>query len=270
MNTENNIQPIGKILPRAGKRPKITPKDFEEITLTPEELEDAVYEARWSKYFDEKDRKEKALKAKELMDALTPFTATELKEFVLKNNPHFKIDAQNEQIFLLLCQYFSNDPQFEKSGFSLSKGIMLSGPVGIGKTELLRLFNKNKRQSFHLISVFDIEKDCLKNGVERYETYTGMVPGCGSTPASFYQKSVGWAFDDIGRESMIFDFGNKSDVVSRIIQTRYLNKNKIPFSTLHLTTNLTSDEIETRYEYAVKSRLREIFNYFQMDGEDRR
>lgn len=42
-----------------------------------------------------------------------------------------------------------------------------------------------------------------------------MVPGWGNTVGFFYQKSVAWAFDDIGRESILFDFGNKSDVVSK-------------------------------------------------------
>ena len=97
-----------------------------------------------------------------------------------------------------------------------------------------------------------------------------MVPGWGIRPEFFYQRSVGWAFDDLGRESIVFDFGNKSDVISKIIQTRYLSKNLVPFSSLHLTTNLTPAEIETRYDYAVKSRLREMFNYIQVEGRDRR
>jgi DNA replication protein DnaC len=246
------------------------PPDFDEITLTPEETEFALYDARCEKYFAEKELKEKRDKQQKLLDAMMPFTTAQLREFVLKNNPDFKVDQQSEKVLNLLCQYFANDPEFEKSGFSLSKGIMLTGPVGVGKTELLRIFIKNKRQCFHLISVYEIEAACLKNGVEFYQSFIGMVPGWGNTEKCFYQKSIGWAFDDIGRESIVFDFGNKSDVVSKIIQTRYLNKNQLPFNTLHLTTNLTPAEIESRYDYAVKSRLREMFNYIPMEGKDRR
>ena len=97
-----------------------------------------------------------------------------------------------------------------------------------------------------------------------------MVPAWDNTPNFFIQKAIGWAIDDIGRESMVFDFGNKSDVVSKIIRTRYANKNKITFSSLHLTTNLTAAEIESRYDYAIKSRLREMFNYIVLEGNDRR
>ena len=246
------------------------PEDFEKTVLTPEELEYAVYDARCEKYFAERELNEKAAKAKELLDCLTPFTTDELKKFVLKENPNFRLDDQNEKVFEQLCQYFTNNPDFEKNGLSLSKGILLSGPVGVGKTELLKLFRKNKRQSFHLISVFEIEVSCQERGVDFFKAYTSMVPGWGNTPAYFYQKSVGWAFDDIGRESVVFDFGNKSDVVSKIIQTRYSYKEKLPFSNLHLTTNLKPIEIESRYDYAVKSRLREMFNYIEMEGKDRR
>ncbi|MEP7107999.1 MAG: hypothetical protein ABI760_08450 [Ferruginibacter sp.] len=267
---QNTTPSIGKLLPNGERRIWTMPPDFNEITLTAEEIEYALYDARCEKYFAEKERTEKECKAQELLNCFSPFTTTQLTEYILKNHPHFVIDQQSEKVFNLLCQYFTNDPAFEKSGYSLTKGIMLTGPVGVGKTELLKIFSKNKRQCFHLISVLEIETAFLKNGVDFYKSYIGMVPGWGNSTRCFYQKSVGWAFDDIGRESIVFDFGNKSDVVSKIIQTRYLNKNKIPFNCLHLTTNLTPAEIESRYDYAVKSRLRKMFNYILVEGKDRR
>lgn len=267
---QNTTPAIGKLLTTQTRQTWIMPPDFDEVTLTTEEAEYALYDARCEKYFAEKALKEKGRKAKELLDCLTPFTTDQLREYVLKNHPHFVVDQQSEKTFNLLCQYFANDPEFEKVGYSLSKGIMLTGPIGVGKTELLRTFSKNKRQCFELISVFEIEGACKKHGVEFIQNFTGTIPGWGNTSECFYQKSVGWAFDDIGRESVVFDFGNKSDVLSKIIQIRYLNKNNTPFNSLHLTTNLTPAEIETRYEYAVKSRLREMFNYILLEGNDRR
>ena len=267
---QSNTQPIGNLMAQMKKKIWAMPPDFEDTTLTPDEAAYALYDARCEKYYAEKEQKAKAAKALELSNCLQPFTTDGLKEFVLKENPKFIVDKQNEKAFTQLCQYFTNNPAFEENGFSLSKGILLTGPVGVGKTELLRVFSKNKRQCFHLISVFEIEVSCQQRGVEFFKAYTGMVPGWGNTSNFFYQKNIGWAFDDIGRESVVFDFGNKSDVVSKIIQTRYADKNKLPFSTLHLTTNLTPAEIESRYDYAVKSRLREMFNYILVGGKDRR
>ena len=267
---QSNTLPIGNLLAQMKKKIWAMPPDFEETTLTPEEIEYALYDARCEKYFAEKEQKAKAAKTQELLDCMQPFTTDGLKEYVLRENPAFKVDKQNEKIFTQLCHYFTNDPIFEKNGLSLSKGILLIGPVGVGKTELLKVFRKNKRQSFHLVSVLEIEVSCQQRGIDFYKAYTGMVPGWGNTPNFFYQKNIGWAFDDLGRESVVFDFGNKSDVVSKIIQTRYADKNKLPFSGLHLTTNLTPSEIESRYDYAIKSRLREMFNYIIMEGKDRR
>lgn len=262
---------LKNLLPQV-KKPGIVnmPPDFDEVQLTDEEKEIALFDARWEKYYAQKERKESERKQQQFLDIMKPFTTDQLRKYILDNNPHFEIDSQCEKVFHLLCQYFANDPEFEQSGFKLSKGIMLTGPVGVGKTELLRVFTKNKRQCFHLISVYEIEAACLKNGVEFYQSYVDMVPGWGNTAKCFYQKGIGWAFDDIGRESVVFDFGNKSDVVSKIIQTRYLNKHKLQFNTLHLTTNLTPADIESRYDYAVKSRLREMFNYITVEGKDRR
>ena len=246
------------------------PEDFDQIQLTPEEQEYVIWDARCAKYFEWKEEQKKRLRMDSLKNALIPFTTEQIKSFVLDKNPNHRVDSQIEQVFTLLCQYFANDPQFEKSGYSLSKGLLLSGPVGVGKTELLKLFTKNKKQSFHLISVYEIEESCKSRGVDFFKTYTGYVPGWGGTEKHFYQNNIGWAFDDVGRESVVFDFGNKSDIISKLIQVRYLNKEKIPFNTLHMTTNLTPDEIEKRYDYAVKSRLREMFNYIQVKGSDRR
>lgn len=246
------------------------PEDFDQIQLTPEEQEYVIWDARCAKYFEWKEQQEKQRKMDAMKDAMTPFTSDQLREFVLSKNKSYRVDSQIEQVFTLLCQYFANDPQFEKSGYSLKKGLLLSGPVGVGKTELLRLFCQNKTNSFHLISVYEIEEACKSRGVDFFKTYTGYVPGWGGTEKHFYQNNIGWAFDDVGRESVVFDFGNKSDIISKLIQVRYLNKEKIPFNTLHMTTNLTPDEIEKRYDYAVKSRLREMFNYIQVKGSDRR
>lgn len=246
------------------------PEDFNQIQLTEEESDYAIWDARCAKYYQWKDRMEKERQIKAFQDAQKPFTAKDLGEYVLEISPHYKLDDNCRELFNLLCLYFTNDPAFEQSGYKLNKGLLLSGPVGVGKTELLRIFQKNKRQCYYLTSVFEIEKQCQEIGVERFATFTGYVPGWGGKEKYFLQPNIGWAFDDVGRESVVFDFGNKSDVISKIIQVRYMNKDKIPFNSLHLTTNLTPDEIESRYDYAVKSRLREMFNYIPIKGSDRR
>lgn len=244
------------------------PKDFDEVILTKDEQELALFNARCEKYWKKKqdDTQNAIAKAKE--DAKIPFTCEQLKEFVLKSNPWFKLDEQAKEVFELLALYFTNDPEFERRGYSLTKGICLSGPVGVGKTELLNIFRINKRQCFHMVTVFDIETMLQEKGIESIQAFYDHVPGWGGSPKRFYHLQVGWAFDDVGRESVVFDFGNKTDALSKIFQTRYFKK--IPFSALHITTNKTPAELEKRYDEAVRSRLREMFNYIVYKGSDRR
>lgn len=246
------------------------PEDFNKVQLTAQETEVVIFNARCEKYWNKKkqEKNEAAIKIK--LEAKRPFTAKELGEYVLQTNPWFKVDEQCQEIFNLLCLYFSGDREFEKRGYSLQKGICLCGPVGVGKTELLNIFRANKRQSFQLITVFDIESALQTNGVEFVKSYYGWVPGWTNQKQFFFQQYVGWAFDDVGRESVVFDFGNKTDAISKILQHRYFNKAILPFFSLHITSNKTPDELEKRYDEAVRSRQREMFNYIEYDGKDRR
>lgn len=244
------------------------PKDFDQIQLTEQEKEYAIWNARCEKYFDLKEKEKKAQKQRAYELSRLPWTVKELKEYVLTNNQKFVVDSRNAELFELMCLYFSNDKRFETvHGYSLSKGLLLTGKVGVGKTELLRIFQKNKKRCYHLTSVYEIENYCQEHGVENYTMYSGFVPGWGGE-RFFYQSQIGWAWDDVGRESVVFDFGNKLDVFSKLIQVRY--SNNVDFTSLHLTTNLSPDEIEAKYSSAVRSRLREMFNYIVVKGEDRR
>lgn len=246
------------------------PEDFNKVSLTPEEEAYAIWDFKCGKYFEMKEREKIIHEQNIRAEAQRKFTYETLRDFVLKNNDWFVVDDQNREVFNLLCLYFSDDPKFESYGYDLKKGIILSGPVGVGKTEMLRVFRLNKKLPFHLISVYDIEEKCRTHGTHYFSTFTGFVPGLVNSKDFFYSPVVGFAFDDVGRESVVFDFGNKSDVVSKILQVRYLSKQNIPFTSLHITTNKTPAELESRYEYAVTSRLREMFNYIVMSGKDRR
>lgn len=246
------------------------PEDFDEIQLTPEQIEAAIFNERIRLYVEAKDIQKKKLKQLDYEFARRPFTAEELKEYVLKKNPTFKVDEVVRPLFDLLCFYFTNDSRFESAGYSLNKGLALAGVPGCGKTELLKLFQFNKVSGFHLININEINLDCIKEGIERYEFYCGYVPGWNHLQKYFYAQNVGWAFDDIGLEDLVADYGNKAFVFSKIIQNRYANKDKCSFRSMHITTMLTPDQLEAKYGAFIRSRFREMFNYLHYQGEDRR
>lgn len=248
--------------------PTDMPKDFDLVQLTPEEEALAIFDARYEKWQIKKQNDAIMEKKKALQEAIRPFSTQQLKDYVLAGTPEFILDDQAAVPFDLLAMYFANDPAFESAGYSLKKGICICGDVGVGKTELLDLFASNKRKCFHMISVFEMEDFLNEHGPEQVVQFYGDVPGQGAGPKNFFQRGMDWAFDDVGRESIIFDFGNKTDAISKILQHRYFKK--VPFHSLHITTNKSPDELEKRYGDALRSRLREMFNYINYKGTDRR
>lgn len=247
------------------------PKDFEEIQLTDLQVDDLVYNERLRLYYEAKDVQAKNLSQNERMEARRPWSVVELKQYIIGNNPNFVLDEYSTEIFHVLSLYFSRNPSFEQhgDGFSLYKGICITGVPGCGKTEILRLFEKNKRRCFHTISINDIQAHCKDEGFSSYKKFTAQVPGW-SGKEFFYQDYVTWAIDDVGLEEPLNDFGNKAYVFSKIIQERYSNKHLLQYYPMHMTMMLTADQFGEKYGQFIRSRCREMFNFIHYPGPDRR
>lgn len=142
------------------------------------------------------------------------------------------------------------------------------GDVGTGKTEIMKFFQKNKKACFTIKSCVDIAADfsIYKNEID--ETYSTPIEKPLNDPDVFFQREIGYCFDDLGTEEVKNDYGNKKNVMADIIMAVYNKKN---FTKFHITTNLMNkEEIEGKYGSRVNSRLREMFNVFSLDGNDRR
>jgi hypothetical protein len=179
----------------------------------------------------------------------------------------FIVDDHNRSLFEKLCLYFTDTKDFEVGGYSLNKGILIMGNVGVGKTDLMRFFQKNKKCCYKVVSCNDVSAD--------YLIYKDEFDGIYSTPTRmaindadvFFQRVRGFCFDDLGTEDVKNAFGNKKNVMADVILDIYAKK---IYGCFHVTTNLSSDEIEATYGSRVKSRLREMFNVFELPGIDRR
>lgn len=80
-------------------------------------------------------------------------------------------------------------------------------------------------------------------------------------------KSI--CFDDLGAESTIKYYGNDTNVMAEILLSRYdqfVSQNMLT----HITTNLTSHQIEEAYGTSVRSRLREQCNLISFMSDDKR
>ncbi len=251
---------------------------FDAVELNDEEINSAIFDAKRNKYFV-LDEERKQQEKKDIRDeALRPWSTNELFHFAKKeaevlvkiSGKVHCLDEYVEPVFNQLCLYFSNNALFESNGLSLNKGIMLIGNVGVGKTDLLKAFRKNKRQCFLPVTCNEVEEKCRDKGLRYSETFAGPVPGHGNTPQYFFQHQVGWMFDDLGTEGIIKEYGNQLEVMEKIIHMRYMLKEHVPFNTMHLTTNIPVDDLEKRYGYRMRSRVREMFNVITLPGPDRR
>lgn len=171
----------------------------------------------------------------------------------------FRIFESDMDILFMLCNYIIRDEEMcEKMNLDLNKGLLITGPVGCGKTSIMKL---------------------LKHLVPHQKTYE-VIP-CRNIVFSFnhigfkaiedYGDSGYFCFDDLGVEPLGRYFGQDCNVLGEILLSRHdlLLSNKIK---THITSNLKAAELEERYGQRVRSRMKNLFNLvtFKNDSLDKR
>ena len=172
---------------------------------------------------------------------------------------HFRIFEEDREMWFKLANYFIRDEEkCLKYKLDLQKGIILSGPVGCGKTSMMRL---------------------LKHLVPHQRPYE-MIPTrnivfgfnlVGYKIIDDYGKGGLFCFDDLGIEPEGRFFGKDCNVMGELLLSRYdlLLNHKLK---THLTTNLNAEELEERYGSRVRSRMRQAYNLiaFTKNAKDKR
>lgn len=178
-------------------------------------------------------------------------------------NPSFKIYQEDHELILKLLAYFTNNQQAcQKYSISPRKGIMLSGPVGCGKTSLMRLFNTLllPQYKYQVKPCRDISFEFNRDGYTVIHKYS-------TNSYSRGQYKI-YCFDDLGTENHLKFYGVECNVMAEILLSRY-DQFCLHGLQTHLTTNLTSMDIEEQYGKRVRSRMREMFNLLAFDAGSR-
>lgn len=279
---------IGTVLNQVQREVKIQPESsvkvleaYSHIDLTEEEMAEAVLWGKRKKEALLEDQRIKGIEAanrKFLTESQWSHKQTEsYMQYRAANlfNGEFKIDESNQIIFLLLCFYFSNDPQFvslsESLGVknaSLNKGLLIGGIIGTGKTWLMRLFGKNQRQVFAVKTAKSIADTFQSEGENSLQQFLVSPTLPINDASNFFHSKMGLCIDDIGTEELKNHYGNRKNVIGDLIELRYANGNI--GTLLHLTTNLTMEQVKEFYGDRVGSRLRETMNVIELKGKDRR
>jgi len=241
--------------------------NYDHIELTQEEIEEAIHRAKGIK--DAKLKQSAYLKKLTEPKQYPRFTYETLRAAVIAKYPGYIIDQYNQDIFEILCMYFSGDPAFELQGedFSLEKGIMLYGAVGCGKTTLMKMFAINSFRPFAISACRVIADDYAIDGASSLYKYSEMKK---VFPEQNYGiPEIGRCFDDLGTEDNKTNYGNKVNVMQDVFYKIYDNG---LIGNFHVTTNIIGDEIEQHYGARIRSRTREMFNVltFDTDAKDRR
>ena len=179
---------------------------------------------------------------------------------------HFKILETDYPIVYKLIAYFLKDePTCFQYGINLNKGILLTGPIGCGKTSLMNLMKylTATEHKFFVKPCRDISFEFIQDGYQIIHKY--------SIGKLYQSEPRTYCFDDLGTENNLKYFGNECNVMAEILLSRYDLFISKKLQT-HITTNLSATEIEKHYGNRVRSRLREMVNLiaFEKTAQDKR
>lgn len=179
---------------------------------------------------------------------------------------HFKIIETDYPIVYKLIAYFLKDePTCFQYGINLNKGILLTGPIGCGKTSYMNLMKylTATEYKFFVKPCRDISFEFIQDGYQIIHKY--------SIGKLYQSEPRTYCFDDLGTENNLKYFGNECNVMAEILLSRYDLFISKKLQT-HITTNLSATEIEKHYGNRVRSRLREMVNLinFERNVTDKR
>ena len=162
----------------------------------------------------------------------------------------FELFDFNKEIVMNICKYFSED---EEGPYKLKKGLLIIGPVGGGKTALMKAFLNNDKMPFNMQDCREIGDNFLRVGISALDEYLNI-----------HKRLSGYCFDDFGWDTGKKIYGNEINPMERIIDTIYKSG---MFTKCHLTTNLNMEMIEQQYGTRIRDRIREMFNCIVLNNK---
>lgn len=206
----------------------------------------------WQKESQEKRRQEELRKRQEIEERCNAdFFRVMMKSKSLDRKGKFIENKDTTPLIDTVCYFMSRDQKLETLGYSLNKGLLLRGTCGLGKTYLFDLVSQNPRLPVNIYSLIEIAEIVQQEGYFR-PNMNGIL-----------------YLDDLGSENhLINHYGTKINWFKDFFEKFYLRSKR--YDRLVVSTNLSFDELEVKYGYRFRSRVKEVFNIVNVTGEDLR
>lgn len=181
---------------------------------------------------------------------------------------HFRLYKEDLPLVTAMAAWMLRDEDAATQlHIDLKKGILLSGPIGTGKTQLMELMRclATDDVEYNVHNCAKIAHDFGRTGIKSLHPFTY---GCLERPV---KHSPHCCFDDLGKEIATKFYSNACDVMQQIILLRHALFISNGIIT-HATTSLTMREIEFRYGADCRSKMRDMFNKisFANEAKDKR
>jgi len=182
-------------------------------------------------------------------------------------HPNFNITDQDWEIIKKLLAYFlENKAYADKYGIDLNKGLVLSGPIGCGKTSFFKIIHVLSQANFSKCkfrthTCREVSFEFASKGIPTILDYSTK-----SFSDNDKSKPLIKLFDDLGAERSIKHFGNEMNIMAEILISRYELFTSHKMLT-YITTNLNASEIGQVYGDRVRSRIREMCNLIAFPEE---
>lgn len=177
--------------------------------------------------------------------------------------PGFVIDNDNRHLINSLF-YYVNGKSHPRFMLDPKKGVLLFGPVGTGKSTIIRILGELLRlngQGYATINCSYLTTQYASTGLEALNSSTFNETEVGYKP-------VNRAFDELGREPRPAKYyGNDLNVMQYILQCRYEIRDKVR---TFATTNLRPEGLSDLYGQYIADRVGEMFTLVELKGKSRR